>query len=262
MHLPKHQLTRQTSPPSHWPAQKTDRRILQRRLPPSIAESFPRWRKKKKDSALQSLFPNNPNLDLHRHILTFPQCLAIAPPVVPPPPRGLPPVPRPRRLPRSLTSSAPRRPWLTLPNSTPPMPRLPRLAPLYPKDPASSVRWPAQLRTSLLFYPGHSARSPRTSSLRSYTDLETNSGVAVGSSIGHAIGGMFGGGSSSEPAAPQQTAPPAQQQANYSQNDYAGNCQGATLSFNQCMDEHQGNMSVCNWYLEQLKACQQAARQY
>ena len=89
------------------------------------------------------------------------------------------------------------------------------------------------------------------------------SGVAVGSSIGHAIGGMFGGGSS-EPAPAQTAAAPVQsQQASYSaQSEYAGNCQGATLSFNQCMDEHQGNMAVCNWYLEQLKACQQAARQY
>jgi hypothetical protein len=28
------------------------------------------------------------------------------------------------------------------------------------------------------------------------------------------------------------------------------------------MDEHNGNMQICNWYLEQLKACQAAASNY
>lgn len=83
------------------------------------------------------------------------------------------------------------------------------------------------------------------------------SGVAVGSSIGHAIGGMFGGGGSSEPA---QASPQATQQP---QNDQWGpNCSLATKSFTNCMDEHQGNMSICGWYMEQLKACQAAASQY
>lgn len=85
-----------------------------------------------------------------------------------------------------------------------------------------------------------------------------NSGVAVGSSIGHALGGMFGGSSSAE--APADASPQAAQQ---SQNDQWGaNCSNATKSFTGCMDEHQGNMSICGWYLEQLKACQSAASQY
>lgn len=84
------------------------------------------------------------------------------------------------------------------------------------------------------------------------------SGVAVGSSIGHAIGGMFGGGGSAE--APAQASPQAAQQP---QNDQWGpNCSLATKSFTNCMDEHQGNMSICGWYMEQLKACQAAASQY
>ncbi|KAI1844624.1 hypothetical protein JX265_001612 [Neoarthrinium moseri] len=86
----------------------------------------------------------------------------------------------------------------------------------------------------------------------------TAAGVAVGSSIGHAIGGMFGGGSS----APAEQ-PAAQQQVNTQQNsEWGNNCAGATQSFTKCMDEHNGNMSICNWYLEQLKACQAAASQY
>ncbi|KAK5790320.1 hypothetical protein VI817_007607 [Penicillium citrinum] len=86
------------------------------------------------------------------------------------------------------------------------------------------------------------------------------SGVAVGSSIGHAIGGMFGGGGSSAPAeAPQQA--PAQNQAmdtglyqssatNSSWENPA--CETDVRNFRQCMDENQGNMSICGWYLDQL----------
>jgi coiled-coil-helix-coiled-coil-helix domain-containing protein 2 len=83
------------------------------------------------------------------------------------------------------------------------------------------------------------------------------SGVAVGSTIGHAIGGMFGGGSSAPAeAAPQQTN--TQQQQNYNNN----NCAGATQNFTKCMDDNNGNMQICGWYLDQLKACQAAASQY
>ncbi|RYO80577.1 hypothetical protein DL763_008865 [Monosporascus cannonballus] len=85
----------------------------------------------------------------------------------------------------------------------------------------------------------------------------TAAGVAVGSSIGHAIGGLFSGGGSGEPApAPQDQA--AQQQ----QNQWGNNCAGAPQNFTKCMDDHQGNMQICGWYLERLKACQAAASQY
>lgn len=108
---------------------------------------------------------------------------------------------------------------------------------------------------------GHSGKAERHMwiSRRKNRQLTDNaySGVAVGSSIGHAIGGMFGGGGSSEPA---QASPQATQQP---QNDQWGpNCSLATKSFTNCMDEHQGNMSICGWYMEQLKACQAAASQY
>jgi hypothetical protein len=94
---------------------------------------------------------------------------------------------------------------------------------------------------------------------RKYRLTLPSSGVAVGSSIGHAIGGFFGG--SSEPApAPQAQAAPAQQDNN--QWNATGNCQGAATQFTQCMDEHGGNMQICNWYLEQLKACQAAAKNF
>ncbi|KAF9888409.1 hypothetical protein FE257_008687 [Aspergillus nanangensis] len=99
----------------------------------------------------------------------------------------------------------------------------------------------------------------------------TAAGVAVGSSIGHAIGGFFGGGSSA-PAEPQQAAaPPAEAQpmdsslwqssaANSSWENPA--CQADVQNFRKCMDDNQGNMSICGWYLDQLKACQAAAKPY
>ncbi|KAK4117435.1 hypothetical protein N656DRAFT_773556 [Canariomyces notabilis] len=91
----------------------------------------------------------------------------------------------------------------------------------------------------------------------------TAAGVAIGSSIGHVVGNgissIFGGGSSSEPAQSTQ-AQAAPQTSNNS--TWGNNCAGATEQFTKCMDEHGGNMSICGWYLEQLKACQAAASHY
>nr|POE90194.1 mitochondrial intermembrane space cysteine motif-containing protein mix17 [Quercus suber] len=93
----------------------------------------------------------------------------------------------------------------------------------------------------------------------------TAAGVAVGSSIGHAIGGFFGGGSSAAPAAPveQQQQPVAQADdgsfvanSNY---QAAGACATDVRNFRSCMDENRGDLTVCGWYLDQLKACQSAA---
>ncbi|KAH6607293.1 hypothetical protein Trco_003606 [Trichoderma cornu-damae] len=84
----------------------------------------------------------------------------------------------------------------------------------------------------------------------------TAAGVAIGSSIGHAIGGLFSGGSS-EPAPA-----PAQAQAAPQQSQQYNNCAGAAQNFTKCLDDNGGNMQICNWYLEQLKACQAAASQY
>ena len=88
----------------------------------------------------------------------------------------------------------------------------------------------------------------------------TAAGVAVGSSIGHAIGGMFGGGSSAPEASADNGAVQNQQYSN--QQSQQDNCAGAATSFTKCMDDNNGNMQICNWYLEQLKACQQAAKPY
>lgn len=79
-----------------------------------------------------------------------------------------------------------------------------------------------------------------------------NSGVAIGSSIGHVVGNgissLFGGSGSSAPEPAQST----QAQSAQTNNSWGSNCQGATEQFTKCMDEHGGNMQICGWYLEQL----------
>ncbi|KAK5164338.1 uncharacterized protein LTR77_010034 [Saxophila tyrrhenica] len=96
----------------------------------------------------------------------------------------------------------------------------------------------------------------------------TAAGVAVGSSIGHAIGGMFGGGSSSAEAAP--AAPADQPVAQQDNGAYAMNqnyqapqmCATDVKNFRTCMDQNGGDLTICGWYMDQLKACQQAAQRY
>jgi hypothetical protein len=64
--------------------------------------------------------------------------------------------------------------------------------------------------------------------------------------LGNSLGGLFGGGSS---AAPE---PATQATSAQNNNSWGNNCVGATEQFTKCMDEQQGNMSICGWYLEQL----------
>jgi hypothetical protein len=98
-------------------------------------------------------------------------------------------------------------------------------------------------------------------------NLLQTSGVAIGSTVGHAIGGLFGGGYSQ----------PAEQQTNAAANTDMGGaydsgassgysapkvCEQDVVRFKQCLDQNEGNLTICGWYLDQLKACQQAASRY
>jgi len=87
----------------------------------------------------------------------------------------------------------------------------------------------------------------------------TAAGVAIGSTIGHVVGGFFGGGSS---AAEPTQATQAQAAPQTNNSTWGNNCAGATEQFTKCLDEQNGNMQICGWYLEQLKACQAAASPY
>lgn len=100
--------------------------------------------------------------------------------------------------------------------------------------------------------------------------LTRHSGVAVGSSIGHAIGGFFGGGSSAAPAEQQPTQQPIDNYApagQYSAQQAGGQdipdaCSVDLKNFTSCMNQNRGSMDICGWYFEQLKACKRAASEY
>jgi len=104
-------------------------------------------------------------------------------------------------------------------------------------DQGSSDKWPAQPRES----PSYRASSPESENRHTKT---MNSGVAVGSSIGHAVGGWFSGGSSSEPAQAQQDNMSAQTTdagSAYGASSYSAPkaCEGQISQFRTCMDQNQ-----------------------
>jgi len=78
--------------------------------------------------------------------------------------------------------------------------------------------------------------------------------------LGAGVSGMFGGGSST--AAPENATQQAPAQAQNSSEWATPSCEGDAKAFTKCMDDNQGNMQICSWYLEQLKACQNMAKQY
>ncbi|CBQ67958.1 conserved hypothetical protein [Sporisorium reilianum SRZ2] len=91
----------------------------------------------------------------------------------------------------------------------------------------------------------------------------TAAGVAVGSTMGHGLSNMLFGGSSSAPAEQaQQPAPQAYQGAYPQQQQNLGvSCEQQSKDFIKCL-ESTNDMNSCSYYLEQLKACQAAARPY
>ncbi|ESZ89631.1 hypothetical protein SBOR_9980 [Sclerotinia borealis F-4128] len=156
---------------------------------------------------------------------------------------------------RSGRGSAPSRPTVAAPSRPSPTTQQTRPATTaaYPPRPAGAAP-PAA--------PKAQAGTPQTQSSGSGLlgqVASTAAGVAIGSSLGHAITGFFGGGSSA-PEAAQDNAVASQTQE---KNQFGEpNCGFQVKSFTNCMDENQGNMSICNWYLEQMKACQSTASQY
>jgi hypothetical protein len=87
--------------------------------------------------------------------------------------------------------------------------------------------------------------------------LTMTSGVAIGSTMGHAISGFFGGGGGSSEAV--ESSPVNTSTDNYQQ---PRTCAEQVTSFQSCMNQNAGDLTICNWYLEQLKSCQSAASQY
>ncbi|GME68830.1 hypothetical protein B5S28_g206 [[Candida] boidinii] len=95
----------------------------------------------------------------------------------------------------------------------------------------------------------------------------TAAGVAVGSAVGHTLGagltGMFSGSSSEQVDQQQQQQQQMQAQPQYAQEPARGGaCEVDARNFTRCLESSNGDYQACDFYLQQLKACQQAARQY
>jgi hypothetical protein len=93
---------------------------------------------------------------------------------------------------------------------------------------------------------------------------QTAAGVAIGSVAGHAITGMFSGGSSSSSDAPaqQQQAPVGQQsQSGYSSPDQQsqGPCAWEIKQFLQCAQQ-QSDLSLCDGFNEAIRQCKSAGQ--
>ncbi|GMM29899.1 Mix17 protein [Martiniozyma asiatica (nom. inval.)] len=106
--------------------------------------------------------------------------------------------------------------------------------------------------------PAAAAAAPRQPGLFAQM-ASTAAGVAVGSAVGHTLGaGLTGMFSSSEPAPPQvQQAAAAQ-----ASPEVAKACDVDARNFTRCLEDSNGNYQSCDFYLQQLKACQAAASQY
>ena len=72
-----------------------------------------------------------------------------------------------------------------------------------------------------------------------------------------AIGGLFGGGSAPAEQQRADSSMTAQgSDSSYQNNSWgARGCENDAKSFTKCLDENQGNMQICGWYLEQLVCC-------
>ncbi|EST06481.1 hypothetical protein PSEUBRA_004383 [Kalmanozyma brasiliensis GHG001] len=91
----------------------------------------------------------------------------------------------------------------------------------------------------------------------------TAAGVAVGSTMGHGLSNMLFGGGSAPAEQAQQAEPQAYQQGAYQgqQQGVGMSCEAQSKDFIKCL-ESTNDMNSCSYYLEQLKACQAAARPY
>lgn len=136
--------------------------------------------------------------------------------------------------------------------------------------PAPTHSVPVQTHTPPPPPPSSIAAAPAPSQPGLFSQMaSTAAGVAVGSAVGHTIGagltGLFSGSSSSD-AAQQANQNQLQQQqqsiVQETQRSTAGPCEIDARNFTRCLDEHNGELSPCDYYLQQLKACQEAARQY
>ncbi|TKA61734.1 hypothetical protein B0A55_11586 [Friedmanniomyces simplex] len=156
-------------------------------------------------------------------------------------------------------TSQPKRPAMPPTRASAPMPQAPPQT-----RQASTVAHPAAAGSKQAGAPAQQSAGPGLFG----TMASTAAGAVVGTSIGHALGGFFGGGPSSQEATPAADA--SQPLAQSTDGSYAVNsayqppqgCANDVKNFRSCMDENRGDLTICGWYLDQLKACQATASQY
>ncbi|CAO3659625.1 hypothetical protein G6F70_004187 [Rhizopus microsporus] len=92
----------------------------------------------------------------------------------------------------------------------------------------------------------------------------TAAGVAVGSAVGHTlangVSSLFSGSGSSEPQQAQPAQP--QYQPQQYQAPQANACEADAKAFTNCLEANNNDFNACQWYLENLKACQRMAANY
>lgn len=131
---------------------------------------------------------------------------------------------------------------------------------------AAPTRAPPQQSSSAYSHPPATAGAqPRQPGMFAQM-ASTAAGVAVGSAVGHTIGAGLTGMFSSSGSAPAEQQQQQQQLATTDSQGFNQNqakaCDTDARSFTRCLDENNGNFQICDFYLQQLKACQEAARQY
>lgn len=90
--------------------------------------------------------------------------------------------------------------------------------------------------------------------------MRTNLSVIQGHTVGHAVTGMFSGGSDREAAAPAPAAAPAgayQQE----QQPAGGACAWEIKQFLQCAQQ-QEDISLCSGFNEAIRQCKEMNREY
>ncbi|KAF3912722.1 hypothetical protein ABW21_db0208647 [Orbilia brochopaga] len=131
--------------------------------------------------------------------------------------------------------------------------------------PASTAAMPAQAQPHAAQPPAAAAQGQTQSPGLFGQMASTAAGVAVGSTVGHVLGagltGMFGGSSSGTEAAQAPTAAAAPTTNTYG-DVTRGSCEADAKAFTSCLEATNNDMSACNYYLDQLKACQAMFKQY
>ncbi|TID13562.1 hypothetical protein CANINC_004920 [Pichia inconspicua] len=131
--------------------------------------------------------------------------------------------------------------------------------------PASTYRGPNPTQSAAPVASAPVAAAPQQPGM--FAQMATTAaGVAVGSAVGHTLGAgitsIFSGSSNDAPAQQQQQQQVPVAQSQYTTQEQTSPCDTDARNFTRCIEESNGNYQSCDFYLQQLKACQAASKQY